>query len=184
MENQNKTTEQLSIPSILFLHLFPGLVILLLSILFANPHWGFGLPVFLSLLLAISFGLIPVELGILYYVARKKGKKLRDILGFTTQMPVGKTLLCALPCFVIAVIAFGLIKEPEHKLFADIFAWVPNWFRINVSDIGSNSLLIIGTTVLLNFIFNGILGPLVEELYFRGYLLPRAWHGLVNGHRW
>jgi membrane protease YdiL (CAAX protease family) len=28
-------------------------------------------------------------------------------------------------------------------------------------------------TIILVFILNGFLGPIVEEIYFRGYLLPR-----------
>lgn len=184
MKNEDEI-KQLSVPVLLFLHLFPGLVILLLSIWFANPHGGLGLPVFLSLLLAVGLGLIPVELGVLYYVARKEGRKISGILGYTTPMPVGRTLLWALPCLVIAVIAFVGIKEAEHTLLAGIFSWVPDWFRINVSDIGSISLSVIWITVILNFILSGILGPLVEELYFRGYLLPRMkrfgnWAPFVN----
>lgn len=184
MENKNKI-QQLSIGVVVFLHLLPGFIILFLSILFANPNWGLGLPIFLSLLLAILFGLIPVELGLLYYVARKQGKKLREILGYTTKMPIGKTLLWALPCFVIAMMSFGFIKNIEHELFANIFDWVPTWFKIDVLNIGSGSSLIIWLTIVLNFLLSGILGPLVEELYFRGYLLPRMerfgkWAALTN----
>lgn len=175
----------LNLPAILFLHLFPGVIILLVSVILANPNWGLGLPAFLSLLLAILFGLIPVELGILYYIARKESKKINEIVRFNTKMPLGKTLLWALPCFIVAFMTFGFIKEWEHKLFADIFLWVPSWFRIDILDIGSGSSLIIGLTVILNFILNGILGPYVEELYFRGYLLPRMsrlgkWAPFIN----
>ncbi len=41
------------------------------------------------------------------------------------------------------------------------------------------------TTIVFAFALNGILGPVTEELYFRGFLLPRipasrAWAPLIN----
>jgi membrane protease YdiL (CAAX protease family) len=41
--------------------------------------------------------------------------------------------------------------------------------KVNLSEI--NYLKI---TVILVILFNGFLGPIVEEIYFRGYLLPRT----------
>ena len=40
-------------------------------------------------------------------------------------------------------------------------------------------------TAILNLVLNGIAGPVVEELYFRGYLLPRlsrlkGWAALMS----
>lgn len=46
--------------------------------------------------------------------------------------------------------------------------------------------LLFWTTVSLLMLFGNLVGPLVEELYFRGYLLPRLahlgrWGAVVNG---
>lgn len=53
----------------------------------------------------------------------------------------------------------------------------------NQIDQYSRFLLI--TTAVLGFFFSGLIGPVVEELYFRGFLLPRIsrlgrWAPLLN----
>jgi len=55
-------------------------------------------------------------------------------------------------------------------------------FTNNLKQYSQGSLLLAG---VLGFVFNGIVGPVVEELYFRGYLLPRisrlkGWAPLLN----
>ena len=50
MIQNNNEIKQLGISSILAYHLLPGIPIFLLAILFANPVWRFGLPIFLSLM--------------------------------------------------------------------------------------------------------------------------------------
>ena len=57
-----------------------------------------------------------------------------------------------------------------------------NGFTGGIARFSTTSLLI---TVALGLIANGIAAPVVEEMYFRGYLLPRisrfgAWAPLIN----
>lgn len=164
--------KQFNIPEMIIYHLLPGLSILFVAIICANPAWGLGLPIFLSLMIAIALGLIPTELGILLFAARREGKKIKDILGFQERMPLGKTVLWALPCMLFSMAAFMLLSGVERPLWR-IFDWVPAWFRIDRFDISSMGTTVLVVTIALNFVMNGILGPLVEELYFRGFLLPR-----------
>lgn len=182
--NKVNGIQQLGITSILAYHLLPGIPILLIALLFANPVWGFGLPIFLALMLAILFGLIPVQLGILAVTARRQGQRIRDIIGFREKMSVGTILLWAIPSFLLAGMIFTLIAKIEHPLWT-IFDWVPEWFRVDrfsteaVTDSMKYLILFLGISL------NGLLGPFVEELYFRGFLLPRmtklgAWAPLVN----
>ncbi len=52
-----------------------------------------------------------------------------------------------------------------------IFAWLPTWFfRDDFSHVAHPILLL---TLALLFALNVVAAPIVEELYFRGYLLPR-----------
>lgn len=177
--------KQLGLASILAYHLLPGIPILLIGILFAHPGWGFGLPIFLALMLAILFGLVPVQLGILAVIARREGKKIRDIIGFREKIPVGKILLWSIPGFFLAGMVFTLVGNIEPPLWT-IFDWVPEWFRVDRFSIEAMSKGMLYLTLILGFILNGLLGPFVEELYFRGFLLPRmtklgCWAPLVNG---
>lgn len=172
MIRNNNEIKQLSIGAIVAYHLLPGVPILLLTILFANPTWGFGLPIFLSLMLAILFGLIPVQLGILAVVARKQEAKIRDIISFKSKMSLGKTLAWSIPLLLFCIAGFGLLSAVEHPLWS-IFDWVPQWFRLDLFDFGDVSKGMVWLMLVLGFLFNGVFGPYVEELYFRGFLLPR-----------
>lgn len=84
--------KQLSASEIILYHLLPGIPILILSIFFPNPYFGIGLSIYSSLMLAILFGLLPVELGILYYLSKKRRKKTKEFIHYTKPMSVGQTL--------------------------------------------------------------------------------------------
>ena len=75
----------------------------------------------------------------------------------------------------------------DHFFITHFFNWLPDWFF--VQEMGDNlenyskSVLII--TLTTGFFINGIFGPIIEELYFRGFLLPRIsrfkiWAPLIN----
>lgn len=164
--------KQLGIGAIVAYHLLPGVPILLLTILFTNPGWGCGLPIFLSLMLAILLGLIPVQLGIMAIVARKQGIPLRKVVLFRNKMPLGKILAWSIPLLLFCITGFGLLSTVEHPLWS-IFDWVPGWFRLDLFDFGNVSKGMVWLMLVLGFLLNGVFGPYVEELYFRGFLLPR-----------
>jgi len=77
VENDEKN---LSLPMATFLGLFPGVIILLIAFIFSSPMFGINFSIYLSILLAIVLGLIPVELGVLKYFAWKNNKKIKDII--------------------------------------------------------------------------------------------------------
>jgi membrane protease YdiL (CAAX protease family) len=157
---------------IILYHLLPGIPILLTAIVCANPEYGFGLPIFLSLMIAIMAGLIPVQLIILKISANREGKKIKDIISFKEKMPISKTILWTLPGFIFAVSIFLLVSRIERPIWK-IFEWVPDWFNIDKYSPDTTKRSLLWLTVAMNFAFNGLLGPLTEELYFRGFLLPR-----------
>ena len=85
---------------------------------------------------------------------------------------------------IILIVVFTPI---DNYLAKRLFFWLPGWFfTTNIIDnIGQYSKSVILVTAILGVLFNGLLGPVVEELYFRGYLLPRLsrygkWAPLVN----
>jgi membrane protease YdiL (CAAX protease family) len=184
----NSTTDEsemdsLSIPKMLLGHLLPGVPILLVAVLFSSPAVGIGLPFYLSLMIAIALGLIPVQMLILFTVAKRQGKKISEIIHFKEKMSGGKTILWALPLFLFAALVFTFLLPIEEPLWG-IFDWLPEWFHITLESLKSRPALIIPTLVL-DFLLNGFLGPIVEEIYFRGFLLPRMnnlgkWAPIVN----
>jgi len=171
MCDPEKLNEQkLSIPMIIILGLAPGVVILLLAFVFSSPIFGINFNILLALLMAIFFGLIPVELGILKFIARKENKKIKDIILYKNKTPVKKLLLSIIIPFIIASLAFVFISPYEVKLWK-IFDFIPDWFRLDKVNLPEIKYL--KKTLILTLLFNGFFGPIVEEIYFRGYLLPR-----------
>jgi membrane protease YdiL (CAAX protease family) len=76
----------------------------------------------------------------------------------------------------------------DAALFEALFSWVPDGYLI---EQGLGSYLaeyprpVLVVTLLLSLVLSGIAAPVVEELYFRGYLLPRisrlgAWAPVLN----
>ena len=168
---ENRVTENHNIPQIILLHLLPGIPVLLIAILFSNPSVGFGFPFILSLFIAIAFGLIPCELSILFIAAKRKGGSVRDIIGNTERTPALRMCLWVLLLLTINGIAFATIPQLEQPLWT-MFSQVPDWARISIEAVKSHPEFLY-PTIILGLLMNGFLGPIVEEIYFRGYLLPR-----------
>ena len=148
---------------IVLYHLLPGVPVLIATVIFANPYWGLGLPVFLSLMIAFALCLVPGQWLIMLMAAHKQRKKLRDIIEYKEKMPINKTVLWILPGVVLAALIFTVGTEIEEPLWT-IFSWIPEWFRVERSMSGLGSLLII--TIILNFTIRGLLVPFTEEVYF------------------
>jgi len=168
VENDEKN---LSLPMATFLGLFPGVIILLIAFIFSSPMFGINFSIYLSILLAIVLGLIPVELGVLKYFAWKNNKKIKDIILYKEKMPAKKMILPIVIPFVFALAVFMLFAPFELKLWGSLFDFIPDWFKLY--KINFNELKYLKITLVLALIFNGFLGPIVEEIYFRGFLLPR-----------
>ena len=83
---------------------------------------------------------------------------------------------------------FGILWGPIQPAFRDeLFGFLPDWVRqpFGFEDPGRFSSGALVTTAVLFVALNGIIGPTVEELYFRGHLLPRidrlgAWAPVLN----
>jgi hypothetical protein len=158
-------------PQIILLHLLPGIPVLLIAILLSNPLAGIGFPFVLSLFIAIAAGLIPCELLILFTAAKRKGGSVRDIIRYTEKMPAWQIFLWVFLLLSVNGLAFATIPQLEQPLWM-LFSHVPDWARVSIEAVKSQPGFI-WPTIILGLLMNGFLGPIVEEIYFRGYLLPR-----------
>ena len=73
----------------------------------------------------------------------------------------------------------------DQVILNSLFNWLPDWFQITQFVPADYSQPALTLTFVLFLALNGFAGPVVEELYFRGYLLPRieylkGWAPLVN----
>ena len=156
------------------LHLLPGMA---LSVFVVALHSGGVDPLF-ALLLGIGVVITPLELGYLaVYAKRTTGSwSPFNAVDYTTRFKVRQLLrlaiLPALWMLVLVAISMGALDE---RLADSLFGWMPS----AITDMATpdNDASMSGGTatasVIAFFVFNGLLGPITEEMYFRGHLLPR-----------
>jgi membrane protease YdiL (CAAX protease family) len=168
--NKTENPPYLSFCMVVILGLFPGIIILLVIFALSNPYIGPRLPLFLSVMLAIIFALVPTELGIIKYHSHKENKKFMDMICFKENTPIKRLLLFIIIPFLIAGIIAAILPGYEHKIWK-ILDFVPDWFRLD--KVNFKEMRYLSFALVLAYIFNGFVGPIVEELYFRGFLLPR-----------
>ncbi len=108
-------------------------------------------------------------------------------LNFRESIPRRQYIVFPVLILVWGVIVTGLVSPLDNLVLTNLFTWLPDWYTLqNLHEIPQTypreTLLF---TAVCAVILNGILGPIVEELYFRGHLLPRIsgygrWAPLVN----
>ena len=180
---------QHSLLYLLVLHLLPGVLILLFALLVGPILIRAGLPLLLLPSLWVLVVLIPFELGYLLFQAKKRNGtfSLHRIVLYREPISTQLYLLLIPSLIVWGVLVFLLISASiEPYLMKTFFRWMPSWF-FSLFTLGSNgkyhsSLLLL--TVLL-YILTNPAAAFVEELYFRGYLLPRlavtkGWAPAIN----
>jgi uncharacterized protein len=167
------------------LHLLPGVLITAFYIGAAPVVRGLGFPSLMAIFLAIAFVLIPFELGYLIYRARKNGTTLGSVVLYRRPVPKGQFVALVVGLLAWSGVCAVLLFPPLDGFFLEnLFSWLPGWFFF-AEDFAQYSTTVLLITWTFGLVVNGIAGPVVEEMYFRGYLLPRisrlgAWAPLVN----
>jgi membrane protease YdiL (CAAX protease family) len=157
--------------SILY-HLYPGIVITLFFVGTSPLLLRHGLPPQLTMLIAIALVVIPVILIHLYKAKSEEGvERIRDLIAFKEKLPRKRLVVYTLGLVVFAYLVYGLTQPLNVLISAKLFSWLPEWYQVR--DFEGYSQRIVVITLLLNIILNGLLAPFLEEIYFRGYLLPR-----------
>jgi len=168
------------------LHLLPGVLTTIVYII-ATPFLNsLGYPSSFPFLLSGLFVLVPFELGFLFYQGKKRNGtlSLNGIVLYREPMPVRQYVLLATALLLYANFILVVVYPPiAQMLIKTLFFWLPDWYFLSLSFEYTKSVLLM--TALLGLIVNGFVGPITEELYFRGYLLPRisrlkAWAPFIN----
>ncbi len=164
---------RLSWPAVVALHLAPGVALLLFSLATAPVLDRLGLPTVWGLLLGTLLVLAPIELAVLLRTApRRQGEPWWRALGVRRIRRAD-----ALPLLLAAALsalAPGLVVGLEPLLRTHVFGWLPDWFGAGVPDLSAVAPATAAATVALWLTSNVLVGPVVEELYFRGFLLQRV----------
>lgn len=77
--------------------------------------------------------------------------------------------------------ASTLFVPLAESLRRALFSWWPDWLLLSnfIEHMGQYSPSVVWATVIMSFVLN-IAIPVIEELYFRGFLLPR----MAQWHKW
>ena len=169
--NQDQIEKHSTTQSVI-LHLLPGILVGCFFLLARQPVANMGYPSVIALILAYALILIPVELGYLLYQGKKKTGRftLRGIISYRNSIPWWQYLVWVLIIFIATGAIVTSLKPVDAFLQERLFFWMPD---INYGLDGDYSTKTLIVTYSMVFIFGAVLTPLVEELYFRGYLLPR-----------
>jgi membrane protease YdiL (CAAX protease family) len=177
--------EQHSLAQTLVLHLLPGALMVAFYLVAGPVVRGLGFPSLLAIYLTILFVLVPFELGYLFFRVRKDGSSLGSVVLYREPVPRVQFVALVLGLLVWSGIFYVLVYPPLDAFFIEnAFSWLPESFFL-AEDFARYST----TTLLITWVFgmvaNAVVGPVVEEVYFRGYLLPRisrfgAWAPMVN----
>jgi membrane protease YdiL (CAAX protease family) len=168
------TPEQHSLPRSIVLHLLPGAALFAFVLVAA----ALGIPAILALLVGIALVIVPIELGYLLYQGRKRSGRwsVWEVVDYREPMPGRRIALWAVPLVAwFIVMLFLSVAVLDTRIADGLFSWYPESVREFASLEGDSTYAtwVVVIVFAAAFAINGILGPVVEELYFRGHLLPR-----------
>jgi uncharacterized protein len=168
--------QQLTKTKTILYHLYPGIVIATFFAILTPLLLKYDLPPQLSIMIVIALVAIPMLTWHLSKAKKEEHKdRLAEVNGYQNRISTGRLILYIVGLVIFMFLIWG-ITQPLSKIVTEkLFSWLPSWYTVqDLNGYGKQAILI---TLVLNLLLNGIIAPLVEEYYFRGYLLPRmaAW---------
>jgi hypothetical protein len=162
--------ERHSLRRTIALHLAPGLLLAFVFWLAAAVVNRAGGSSYLALLLCIPLVLAPVEVGILIAERRRTGVSWRHLVAplRSARVSIPETLLSGLALYVVAMIATLPVALTRQVILRAAEQRLPSWAIFDALPAGISP-----KTLWLGLLLSGVVAPIVEELYFRGFLLPR-----------
>ena len=169
------------------LHLLPGTLTMAALLALTPALVRAGCSRVLAYQVAVGLVGIPVMLGVMLWHARRAtGRRdLWSVIRYRERSP-----LWVYPALLVPMLAwsFGLFfaNGPLREYLAhDVFAWLPPHLLPGWEPPAPPDRALLLTALVLQLLVDGLAAPVVEELYFRGFLLPRlgylgAWAPLVN----
>ena len=185
----NITIEEYSSGQSTLLHLVPGAIATVVYVLSVPGFIRLGYPSITALYLPMILAVILMELGYLLYRGQKKNGSLslRGVVDFRQPVPWWMYIAFPLLILVWGILVTGLVSPIDNLFLNRLFGWLPDWYALRnllqIKEVYSRAAILVTAGGAL--ILNGIVGPIVEELYFRGHLLPRLsrfgrWAPLLN----
>lgn len=161
-----------SIGKCLSLHLAPGIANLTSILVGLSTLWNPSIPpeLFYGVFSNVVV-LIPVQLGYLYYLAKKCGNpgwSLEGVVVYKRTIHWSRYFVWV-PAILVPTALIFLASEPLTDWLEATFVGISIFAKYQVTEVSK----IAGVVLTAHVVLSGILVPITEELYFRGYLLPR-----------
>jgi len=180
---------QYSLGKSFLLHVLPGAGVTLAFVILKPILDSSGYPPLFAFLFVILLVDLPILMGIMLNEGKKKNGRLslEGILGYRDKISGNLFALIFIGAFVAVFLLISLVTPINNFLTERLFSGLPNWIFLEEQSqyeaFTKNILLI---TFTFQLILTGIVLPWVEELYFRGFLLPRIsrygiWAPLIGG---
>lgn len=159
----------------LILRIFTPTIVLSLSYLLLG--YFCNIPHILLFCVLGTVILVPMELGIIAFASKRENGvySLKSAFVGQEKLPLWKILIFAFVFFGVAGLLSAFVAPIENRFFAEIRATVLNNLPIgfdwtNYEYVKSFSKPILVLTCVYYGVFNVLIGPITEELFFRGYL--------------
>jgi len=182
MTEEWQLPERYSLRRTLFLHLAPGVLFTLAFLLAAWLMNRAGGSTYLALVLCIPLILIPCEVGVLIVERRQIGWNWRSIIAprGSRRVSILDILLSVAAIYTIAQVAAALAIPSRTAILRIMAHWLPPWAVFDGLPEGISH-----HALWLGLFLSGLVAPIVEELYFRAFLMPRIpvpgrWAPAVN----
>lgn len=136
-----------------------------------------NMPYILLFCILGTFTLFPIELGMILYASKKEygTYSLKSAFVGQEKLALWKIVLIGFVFFGIAGLLLAFVAPIENQFFSEMRTAVLNnlptgfdW--TNLEYIKSFSKPILVFTCIYYGVFNVLVGPITEELFFRGYL--------------
>jgi len=167
-------------PLLIVLHLVPGIIF---AVFFWVLSWMLiprGLTAYLALLITIPACLVPVQIGVmLLWSVRFTGtRSLSEAIRYRRKGTVVEYVVLPLLLFLCCGVLSIAFTPITQYLEPHLSAWFPVWATQEALINGVTSCPPIqrNITLLLAVLLSGFVAPVTDELYFRGFLLPRMEH--------
>lgn len=171
------------------LHIAPGILVTVAFLVLKPMFDSTGYPPLLAFLLAVLLIDIPFMLGVMLNEGKKLNGRysLSGAVLYREKVSWKTFTLVFVAAFVVLYLLIMLTTPLSTVLAESAFSWLPKWFFLDdtaqYAGYAKNILVLVFTLQLL---ITGIVLPWVEELYFRGHLMPRIsrygkWAPLIGG---
>ncbi len=162
---------------LLVLHILPGILFAIVFFLLAKALMEGGATAYLALIISIPLCLVPMELGImiLWSKVATGSYSFRNVLGYQAKSDVIAWSLILVLLLVLFSVTSSVTSPLSVQLENYLTPWVPEWLTMDeiIRELSLVSTTQRRITFLLAFVFSGLVAPVIEEVYFRGFLLSK-----------